>query len=1071
MEMLEIARSGLKGRKKDTLLLKIVITLSFVFIVASTIFEASIDKTKLEQRLDLYGEWHAAYLDADEETVERLKLEKNIDKIAISQIIGESDNCGVIGTFDNKLLEMGRFSIYKGRIPEKDNEIMVELNQMSNMGLELEVGQTVEVAITIPVLDRSPAQYILDLNKKFYEEGIRPHMLKQHDTPYEHVGDVLVVFVNDYVYYYPYNHIDKISPDVIRRDGFLKKQKVIMKKEFIVTGIIQTYTDKWDLGGYPAPNAFITKEGADTFINAFYNNSMFDMSNYEMGYNVFLYSDTLGENMYDAIKGKYPNREYPEEESKYLEDGEIYWSRLYGKKDEEIQQAVKSIDKWNVDIQKYDEADSNIEGPAKSMEESEINLNNFRKNNFSYPKYAGSTEYVLTLTIIAVIFIATALAIFQIFLTQMKRRSRRIVLLKSIGATNGQIVKMLLYEGLYLLKSGLMIGVPTGFLLSALIVLGMNILGGRNLQFFIYPKLLILGILAGCFALFVGMTVPAMYAVRIPLVGTMSKPPKHVKIRKSKKITVVRPQNFRRINWRYFTLNKGKSLISFGISLITITVMLTTILLCYFSFDTYIDTVIANSRPDYVMETYFGEMISDLPIKAEEIKSIGGITEVEVYKVGKQTFLWYEGIENNELFNRFYKLLPNTLLNNHFSRYKESQSNLPEYIKNAFLTKYYGIDPNSQVFNRFIFAVDEGTIDKNKFKKGEQVILLVPLYFPIDEDSENTSITEEQILSATTDNNRMKWILENSNSYKLTYNSRYSKYYLKQNYVKPGDIIYLSSDNELVSESSSSASFTTIEVEVGGIIYYFDREGPWPFSNTVAPYIVIGSYKGMENLYPNSRLGLFQQTLESMKVTVNVLSPTKYGRTIWHIKTNFRGVDPIVDAKLLAYANKNGYTLYNYKDSNFQLYTEGFNNALIIGLLGFTAVSIAFVILYNTIISRMEQDRNRIGILQSIGVSRAQFLKHYFIVGVINGLVALIVANIGIFIVLFLTNISTIEGLSLSFKDYIYDIVNYRLWLYPWWIHFMASIIFFITTVLIYYLPGKRVTELYPIENIRSLAR
>lgn len=35
----------------------------------------------------------------------------------------------------------------------------------------------------------------------------------------------------------------------------------------------------------------------------------------------------------------------------------------------------------------------------------------------------------------------------------------------------------------------------------------------------------------------------------------------------------------------------------------------------------------------------------------------------------------------------------------------------------------------------------------------------------------------------------------------------------------------------------------------------------------------------------------------------------------------------------------------------------------------------------------------------------------------------------------------------------------------------MASIIFFITTVLIYYLPGKRVTELYPIENIRSLAR
>lgn len=56
MDIIDIAKRELRGRKKDTFLLKLVITLSFIFIISSTIFEASTEKTKLEQRLDLYGE-------------------------------------------------------------------------------------------------------------------------------------------------------------------------------------------------------------------------------------------------------------------------------------------------------------------------------------------------------------------------------------------------------------------------------------------------------------------------------------------------------------------------------------------------------------------------------------------------------------------------------------------------------------------------------------------------------------------------------------------------------------------------------------------------------------------------------------------------------------------------------------------------------------------------------------------------------------------------------------------------------------------------------------------------------
>src|SRR5699024_4645019 len=96
---------------------------------------------------------------------------------------------------------------------------------------------------------------------------------------------------------------------------------------------------------------------------------------------------------------------------------------------------------WFVERKPDDWADKSLEGDNTVGSKMEVNTSNFRKNTFSYPDDKGSTEYVLALTIIAVIFIATALAIFQIFLTQMKRRSRKIVLLKSIGATKTQVIK------------------------------------------------------------------------------------------------------------------------------------------------------------------------------------------------------------------------------------------------------------------------------------------------------------------------------------------------------------------------------------------------------------------------------------------------------------------------------------------------------------------------------------------------------------------------------------------------------------------------------------------------------
>lgn len=1125
MNMRDIAKKGLKGRKKDTFLLKLVITLSFIFIVASTIFQSSTEKTKLEQRLDLYGEWHAAYLGSDEETLNSLVNEPEVDKAGVSLIIGQSDNCGVVGTFNQELIDMSRFTLYKGRYPEAPNEIMLEMNQMSNMNLDLEVGQEINVVITIPRVEADPKEYIMNKNKEYYQyiapylaeykafekeayEKIdqliaeyekeddeqakiqiqneidrlrsdvsfyywtlpKPISHEHNETPFDQVGDVSIVVHSNYFYYHMPE--DEFTPEVIKREGLLLNQKVILKKKFIVTGILQTYTDKWDLGGHMAPNAFITEEGGKTLTDALRYNEIGDFSDYGMFYNVFLYSDSYKEELYNKLASKYSKEEDTAKEEPLVIRDVSYWMSMFGKSEEEIDEILKESENWAPIEIDDDYRDDSLEGIGDLVKKVEVNTDNFRRNIFSYPEVTASTEHILTLAIIAVIFITTALAIFQIFLTQMKRRARKIVLLKSIGATNGQIVKMLFYEGVYLLRTGLIIGVPAGFGIAAAIIYGMNVIKGRGLQFHVMQDLLILGIVAGCLALFIGMAVPMIYAIRIPLVGTMSIPPKHKKIKhKENGDLKIKRQTFRYINWRYFKLNKGKTFISFGISFITITIMLITVLLCYFSFDNYRSTVLANNRPDYAMELYYGEAVRALNQAKDEIIKIEGIKEAEVYKAGMQTFLWYEGIENNELLKAYEKLLPNELLPFHFSKYNTKLEEQPEWIKNAFYTRIYGVDIESELFKRYSAAITEGKIDKESFDEGKEVILLVPMYLTGNANIEGKPFDTKEVANATNESNRMAWLFDRSGAYKLSYSSRYKDYYSKQNDIKPGDTIYLSSDAEKIVGESYVISHNTKKVTVGGLIYYFPKEGMWPFSNNLAPYVVIGSTKCMESIYPNSRLGLYGVTLEEMKSMVDNLYPTRYGRTLWYINTDSRELDPVLDSKLLAYANNNGYTLYNYKDSSSQLYYEAFNNAIIIGLLGFTAVFIAFIILYNTTVSKMEQDRNRIGILQSLGVTREQFSRHYINVGVISGLISILIINILLIAVLLITSVNTLEGLDMTFGDYVRDVFQYRLWLYPWLLHIALCVVFFILTVLVNYLPSRNITKQYPVENIRSLSR
>ncbi|BCJ99283.1 ABC transporter permease [Anaerocolumna chitinilytica] len=1071
MNLREIARSGMKGRKKDALLLKMVVSLSFAFIAAALIFQTSMQETKTAQREKLYGSWQGAYLDGNDESYQKLDREKEIKELTGTYILGNTDSVGFVGTLPKALQDMSGFTLYQGRFPKKDNEILVELNQLSNAGLELKIGQKVKISL-INVTEENSAK-IAPLEQEYYQSYIKGGNLEKygyHENPSADFDDIHAVVSTEYLYVFKKGSASDAA--TIKKKGLLVHQEIMLQKEFTICGILNTYSDKWDLGGHTVPNAFVTEEAGAAIKNAFYNNGYADVEKYQMPLDIFFRLRSLNSKAFHKLAAEYPDKADETESSedgtnnllfnlkKNLSDAEKEKiSKYYGNPKQEASQEDTGLIKGSI-----------IQGGDSTA--------SFRKNSFSYPESGNSTEFLLTASILGIIFITTICAVFQIFLTQLRRRSRKLVLLKSIGATRGQLFGILFWEAVYLWRTGLLFGALGGSALSSAILYLLKLTGKESLVIAIPLKLLLLGIVIGSISLFLGILIPAIYAVNIPLTGTMEQKQKHTKDVSSKRNRKFNPkaavhyvtQDFYHITIRYLKNSRGKNLLSFAISLFIISILTASLYLSYYAFSRYQESVVDMGRPDYTLKAIYGENKKRIPEINSELKKINGVKSVSCYKYGKNLLFWYDGIKKDTLLNTFDELLPDKLKSEHFAKYVSDTANQPEYITDAFYSYYYGLNPDTEEAKTIFSAITEGSINTEQFKKAEEVILLVPLYKQ--QVSEKKVIAGyDKIKAAVGLDKRFHWLLGEDKAYETSLDSRYKNIYDSYNTLKPGDTLYLSADKEKITESGKIPGFNTTSVKVGGIIHYFPEKGIWPFSNLTSCYTVIGSIDGMEKLYPNSKLGLFQVSINQMAEMVKILYPSSYGETLWNIKAEDKENPEVLDARLLTFANQYGFTLYNYKESSERILGEALNNILVIALLGLISTTIAFIAFYNTSISRMEQEKNRIGILQSIGVNKKQFAVQYMLQGALQGIAAVIAANAALFLLLFITTVfsSTIGNSGLG--QLLREVAAIRLWKYPWGLHIGVDVIFIAIITVLQMIPAMRIARQYPVENIRSLGR
>lgn len=1065
----KIALSGMKGRKKDTLLLAFVVILSFIFTIIATIFHASSEETKYQQRISMYGSWEAAYLNVEKDTQKRLKELPEVDNLGVSRLLGKSTTLGTVGTINKELEGLGAFQMYEGRMPEDENEIALELDQLSYFSQDIKVGDTIPVEVVIPIYSRPELEAIKErvyevipeIEEKWGIKGLKYEIsnyeyrlmdyierenkgeLTQYDDPWikyynpiwsiyynyargyrrneqslESFQDTKVVIKTSYSqvfvpegfdYRWGFTPGERETPidvseespepmEVNPEELAMISQDAHITRNMVVTGIIQTYSNVWDIGDQPVANAFVTEDAGKKFIEEGYKLSKeIDASDYETPINIFI--------------------------------------------------------KSNIESKDF-------------LEKHEDKFESLRRNTYAYPDITGTTESTLTYGILAAIFIATIFAVFQIYLTQTKRRTRRIALLKSIGAINGQIGKVLLWEVFYLLLICLPISIISGLGISRLVLYFMNKYGNTVLNFYIDYKLTGFGLGLGIFAVFLGMIAPMIMSMSVPLTGNISKPPKHKKTLVKGKLKEkpanlnMKIQTFGKISIRSIKYNKGKYILTASLYTITTAILLGTIFLCFIFFGDYIDNVIATDKPSYGYELNHALTNRNIQDFVPKLYDVEGISRVELYKSGEHAYLWYENIDNNEIYPVFKEILPHNLVKEHFgindTKYVNLNDDNMHLVRDAVVTNIYGIDPEDSLYKKFEGSLTQGKLDKEKFKSGEEVILMMPIYEKKDAESIVSKITDE-IISNTNQKNRMEKLLRNSNNFNITYDFRYSREYLKDKSISVGDTIYLTVPTENIVEEIKTNDVRFCEARVSGIIYYFPDKGIWPFADSIENPVVIGSYNFTGKTHPSTIMGKGPLDTEYLEYLIASLNPTKYGKTWIYLYEDKKADEIQVEVDLKRIARENEIKLINYKQSNKQLFGKAFNISAIIVLLGVSVAVITLIILYNTTLSKLEQERERIGIFQALGVTGQQFKRLYLFSGMGYGVLASIISHILLVIAAFLTSIGAKRAEPL--------------WLYPWKVHIITSVVVFIIITMTYYLPIRKIIRNQPIENIRNLNR
>lgn len=148
-----LAFHGMLGRKKQTSLLLLLLTLVFSFLMAAVIYSVSSAQVLQDTRCELYGEWQ--YLRLSDTAADAAQVQNALPASAqvstVTQngiVLGADDGvAGGIGTVDDTFAQLGRIVPISGNFPTQSDEIAMTTTLLDALGCSYDVGQTVTLKV------------------------------------------------------------------------------------------------------------------------------------------------------------------------------------------------------------------------------------------------------------------------------------------------------------------------------------------------------------------------------------------------------------------------------------------------------------------------------------------------------------------------------------------------------------------------------------------------------------------------------------------------------------------------------------------------------------------------------------------------------------------------------------------------------------------------------------------------------------------------------------------------------------------------------------------------------------
>ena len=209
-------------------------------------------ETKKQQRQQLYGRWHAAYMEASPEVCEQLVGEEKVSRMAKIRLLGEDEAAGMVGTINREIMETGNLTFVQGRLPEAENEILLEASAADRLGLDDPVGKSIELTIHRPLIVEDLVSSWEQQMPDMETEGEYPSRFQRILNNTENRNGWKLTLKSRYCGWATTEQAKDVQ--FIETNGTLYEQEMEITRECQVVGIIQSYSAFWDIGTYSVPN-------------------------------------------------------------------------------------------------------------------------------------------------------------------------------------------------------------------------------------------------------------------------------------------------------------------------------------------------------------------------------------------------------------------------------------------------------------------------------------------------------------------------------------------------------------------------------------------------------------------------------------------------------------------------------------------------------------------------------------------------------------------------------------------------------------------------------------------------